>query len=156
MDRWTYIRSIQSFVISQQTDVKLLGYELCNIQKFSYFMTNISINGRTILEWILKKLVSIRGIGLIRLRIGAIGIPRECGIEPLGSISHGVSSLVIETGESPEKIQKPGFCQQYKSVCLHQDFTQARCSNPLILSTDFRILLLTAFSSLFVVSQPKL
>jgi hypothetical protein len=29
--------------------------------------------GRTILEWTLKKYISIRGIGLIRLRIGIIG-----------------------------------------------------------------------------------
>ena len=31
--------------------------------------------GRIILEWILKKRVSIRGIGLIRLRIWIIGEP---------------------------------------------------------------------------------
>ena len=31
--------------------------------------------GRTILEWILNKQASIRGIGLIRLRIGIIGEP---------------------------------------------------------------------------------
>ena len=31
-----------------------------------------SIDGSTILEWILKKLVSIEGIGLILLRIGII------------------------------------------------------------------------------------
>ena len=30
---------------------------------------------KTILEWILKKYVSIRGIGMIRFRIGAIGEP---------------------------------------------------------------------------------
>jgi hypothetical protein len=32
----------------------------------------LEVAGRTILEWILKKYVSIRGIGLIRLRIGII------------------------------------------------------------------------------------
>ena len=31
------------------------------------------LDGRTILKWILKKLVSIRGIGLIRFRIGIVG-----------------------------------------------------------------------------------
>ena len=33
------------------------------------------VDGRTILGWILKKQVSIRGIGLIRLRMGIIGEP---------------------------------------------------------------------------------
>ena len=33
----------------------------------------LGVDGRTILEWILKKWVSIRGIGLIRLRIKVIG-----------------------------------------------------------------------------------
>ena len=36
-----------------------------------------------ILEWILKKYVSIRGIGLLEG-------PCECGIDTPGSISHGV------------------------------------------------------------------
>ena len=31
--------------------------------------------GRTILEWTLKRLLPMRGIGLIRLRIGIIGKP---------------------------------------------------------------------------------
>ena len=35
---------------------------------------------RTLLEQILKKLVSIRGIGLIRFWIGIIGEAYECGI----------------------------------------------------------------------------
>jgi len=46
---------------------------------------------RTKLEWILNKWVSIRGIGLIGPRIRIIGGPCECGIEPPGCISHGVS-----------------------------------------------------------------
>ena len=33
----------------------------------------------------------MRGIGLIRLRLGIIENPCECGIEPPGSISYGVS-----------------------------------------------------------------
>ena len=33
------------------------------------------VDGRTLFEWILNKSVSIRGIGLIRLRIGIIGEP---------------------------------------------------------------------------------
>ena len=33
------------------------------------------LDGRTLLEWTLKKQVSIRGIELIRLRIGIIGEP---------------------------------------------------------------------------------
>ena len=36
---------------------------------------NKCVDGRTILEWTLNKLVSIQGIGLIRLRIGIIGEP---------------------------------------------------------------------------------
>ena len=39
----------------------------------------------------LEEMVSIRGIGLIRLRIGMLESTCECGIEPQGSISHGVS-----------------------------------------------------------------
>jgi hypothetical protein len=35
----------------------------------------LDVDGRTILKWILKKKVSIRGIGLIRLRIGIIREP---------------------------------------------------------------------------------
>ena len=35
--------------------------------------------------------IGMRGIGLIRLRIGNFGEPFECGIEPPGSISHVVS-----------------------------------------------------------------
>ena len=48
-------------------------------------------DGRTILEWILKNSVTIRGTELIRLRIGLLETPCECGIEPPGFISHGVS-----------------------------------------------------------------
>ena len=36
---------------------------------------------------------------LIRLRIGIIESPVECGIESLGSISHGVNTEVIMTYE---------------------------------------------------------
>ena len=43
------------------------------------------------LKRILKKWVSVRGIGLIRSKQGLLKNPCECGIEPLGSISHGVS-----------------------------------------------------------------
>ena len=35
----------------------------------------LDIDGRTILEWDFKKYVSIRGIGLIRCRIGISGYP---------------------------------------------------------------------------------
>ena len=35
----------------------------------------LGVDGRTILEWTLKRSVSIRGIGLIRLRIGIIEEP---------------------------------------------------------------------------------
>jgi hypothetical protein len=38
-------------------------------------LEGLGVDGRTILEWILKKYVSIRGTGLIRLRIGIIGEP---------------------------------------------------------------------------------
>ena len=36
---------------------------------------SLGVDGRTILEWTLKRWVSMRGIGLIRLRIGVIGEP---------------------------------------------------------------------------------
>ena len=38
-------------------------------------LENLGVDGRTILEWILNNWVSIRGIELIRLRIGNIGEP---------------------------------------------------------------------------------
>ena len=43
---------------------------------------------KKILEWILKKWVSIRGTGLIRLRYVITGSLCESGIEPPGSISN--------------------------------------------------------------------
>jgi len=53
---------------------------------------DLGVDARTILEWTLKRYVSMRVIGLLRLRIGIIGeSPCECGNEPPGSISHGVS-----------------------------------------------------------------
>ena len=36
---------------------------------------DLGIDGRTILEWTLKRWVSVQGIGLIRHRIGIIGKP---------------------------------------------------------------------------------
>ena len=39
----------------------------------------------------------MRVIGFIQLRIGIIGEPCECEIEPPGSINHGVSEMMIET-----------------------------------------------------------
>ena len=39
----------------------------------------------------LKEMASIRGIGLIRLRIGLLESPCECGIESPGLMSHGIS-----------------------------------------------------------------
>ena len=36
-------------------------------------LTGLGLDGRTISEWILKRWVSMRKIGLIRLRIGIIG-----------------------------------------------------------------------------------
>jgi hypothetical protein len=38
-------------------------------------LLGLGVDGGTILEWILKKWVSIRGIGLIRLRIRIMGEP---------------------------------------------------------------------------------
>ena len=43
------------------------------------------------IECILKEEISIRGIGLIRLRIGIIGSSYECGIESPGYVSHAVN-----------------------------------------------------------------
>ena len=40
-----------------------------------YLLGDLGVDGRTILEWTLKRWVSMRGIGLIRLRIGIIGEP---------------------------------------------------------------------------------
>ena len=57
--------------------------------RFNFFkLTGEKNLGRTILEWIIQKWVSIPGI---RLRVWAIGKPCESGIELSGSISHGVS-----------------------------------------------------------------
>ena len=42
---------------------------------FTDTSTGKRLLGRTILEWILKKYVAIRGIGLIRLRMRIIGEP---------------------------------------------------------------------------------
>ena len=42
----------------------------------------------------LEEIGSMRGVGLIRLRIGLLESPWECGIEPSGSISHGVSYTI--------------------------------------------------------------
>ena len=49
------------------------------------------VDERTILEWILKKYESIRGIGFVRLRIGIIGEPLQMLPEPPGPMNHGVS-----------------------------------------------------------------
>ena len=38
-------------------------------------LEDVDVNGRTVLEWNLRRLVSIRGIGLMQLRIGIIGEP---------------------------------------------------------------------------------
>ena len=42
-------------------------------------------------EWTLKRKVSMRVIGLARLRIDLLESPCECGVEPPGSTSHVVS-----------------------------------------------------------------
>ena len=47
----------------------------------------LGVDGRTILQWILKKNVSTRGIALIRLSIGITGEICECSIEPPGSLA---------------------------------------------------------------------
>ena len=51
-------------------------------------LEGLGVDESTLLEWILKKRVSIRGIGFILLRIGS---PCECDNEPTGFISYGVS-----------------------------------------------------------------
>ena len=43
-------------------------------------LEGVGVDGSTILEWILKKWVSIRGIELIRLRIGIIGEPLNAAL----------------------------------------------------------------------------
>ena len=42
---------------------------------YYYYCYCLGVDGRPILEWTLKKYVSVRGIGLIRLRIEIIGEP---------------------------------------------------------------------------------
>ena len=54
-------RNAFKILTSKSTGKKLLG--------------SPRLNGRTILEWMLKKWVSLRGIRLIRLRIEIIGKP---------------------------------------------------------------------------------
>ena len=54
-------RSVFKVLISKPTGKRPLG--------------RLGVHVRTILEWILKKWVSIRGIGLIRLRTRIIGKP---------------------------------------------------------------------------------
>ena len=55
----------------------------------------LGVDGRTILEWTLKRQVSMRIIGLIRLRIKKLlESPCECRIEPPGLISRGVSQRI--------------------------------------------------------------
>ena len=49
-------------------------YIYANLQQ-RILKEGLGVGGRTILEWTLKKWESIRGIGLIRLRIGIIGEP---------------------------------------------------------------------------------
>ena len=47
----------------------------------------------------------MRGIGLIRLRIGIIGEPCECGIEPPGPISHGVRVNTRSVAVTPAPVR---------------------------------------------------
>ena len=72
-------------------------FQQVNLQeRQAYHQGALGVDGRTILEWTLKKQVSIREIGLIRLCIGIIGDPCKCSVETLGSISHRVNQLVSQ------------------------------------------------------------
>ena len=50
----------------------------------------LGLDGRTILDWILKKYASVQGIKFIELRLGIMESRFKNGIEPPGSISHGL------------------------------------------------------------------
>ena len=54
----------------------------------------LGVNGKTI-EWTSNNYVLIQGAGLVWLRVEIMESPCECGIEPLGFISHGVSYLSL-------------------------------------------------------------
>ena len=57
------------------------------------------LDERIILKWILKKLVSLRGIGLIRQKIELIGEPCKFGIESSGSIRHGDLLILVQSSK---------------------------------------------------------
>ena len=54
---------------------------------------NLEVDARTILEWILRKWVSMRGNGLMRLRIDYQS-PCVYGIELPASVNHGVEVIL--------------------------------------------------------------
>ena len=58
--------------------------------RVSYIMELVKSTRKRLLGRILKKNVSIRGMRLVRLRIGLLESPCEFGIELLGLICYGV------------------------------------------------------------------
>ena len=68
-----YIQMDTTVVIEFNSNAILISRILWSLFMLVYVF--IIVDGRKILEWTFKKLVSIRGIGLIRLRIGIIEEP---------------------------------------------------------------------------------
>ena len=68
-----------------------------NIKRQTNQQEGQGLDGRTILEQILKKQMSVQGIELIRLRIGITGEPFESNIELQGPLSHGAFSRFLRS-----------------------------------------------------------
>ena len=67
IQRHLFLSFMVKFSAVYQMRVNIFG--TCNV------LPRPGVDGRTILEWTLKRQVSMRGIGLIRHRIGIIGEP---------------------------------------------------------------------------------
>ena len=68
-----------------------------NLKKIDIY-ESLGIYGRTILEWILKEIGNNRRIWVDSAQDRDFGEPCESGIELLGSLSHGVSIVLVVVG----------------------------------------------------------
>ena len=57
-----------------QPEWKMVGL-LSKFSRVRYILEGLGIDGRSILEWMLNKYVSILGFGFIRLRVGVFREP---------------------------------------------------------------------------------